>query len=99
VTTDEEANRKRLGDSIITEMTTGTGISVHPAIVAVGHGYHPTTGGDQITFGSYDHKSQHLLTVVMPLELAREACELLAEQIARVDRLNAAQPNGDNNDD
>jgi hypothetical protein len=86
-------DRKPLRDSIIQEMTTGdVGINVVPVLIAVGHGYHPETGEDQITFSSYDHKSRHLLTQVMPLEVAREACENLTEQIARVDRLNAARP-------
>jgi hypothetical protein len=90
-----EAQRKALGESIIREMTEGEGISVVPIIVAVGHGYHDETGADQITFGSYDDNSKHLLTLVMPLEVARDACDKLTKQIAAVDRLNAARTNGD----
>jgi hypothetical protein len=86
-------DRKGLRDLIMEEMTTGDGIAVHPVFVAVGHGFHSETGADQITFGSYDDKSKHLLTQVMPLDMAREACENLAKQIAAVDKLNAARRN------
>ena len=92
-----EDNREGLRDAIIDEMINGNGISVRPVI---SHGYHAETGEDQITFGSYDHRSKHLLTQVMPLEMAREASANLITQIDNVDRLNAAQPNtnGDNDD-
>jgi hypothetical protein len=89
-------DREDLRDFLIESMTNGEGLSVLPVFVMVGHGYEPETGADLITFGSYDLKSEHLLTQVMPLELAREACEQLAKQIAAVDRLNAAANGGSN---
>lgn len=93
---------KTLRDSVITEMDSSNGISIVPDLVAIGRGYHPETGADAISFGGYEgERTQHLLTFVMPLEMAREARDLLSEQIARVDRLNAARPNtnGDTNHD
>jgi hypothetical protein len=83
-------DRKPVRDLIIEEMTNGDGIAVVPAFVAVGHGFHPETGEDQITFGSYDDKSQHILTQVMSMGVAREACENLAIQIDLVDKLNTS---------
>ncbi|MCU1698266.1 MAG: hypothetical protein JWR34_4329 [Mycobacterium sp.] len=84
-------DRKEFGDAAIEEMTNGNGISVAPVLITVGHGYHPETGEDVITFGGHDHTSRHLLTQVMKLPLAREASAELARQIALVDRLNAAK--------
>jgi hypothetical protein len=78
-------------DAIIEEMLNGGGISVNPVFIAIGHGFHPETGEDLITFGSHDYKSGHLLTQVMPLSMARDACANLATQIGLVDRLNAGK--------
>jgi hypothetical protein len=60
---------------------------------------YPETGADQITWSTIDEKWRHVVTTVMDLDTAREACENLATQISRVDQLNAAQPNGDTDHD
>jgi hypothetical protein len=45
-----EDDREGLREKIIRAMNNGGGISVHPALVAVAHGFHPETGADLITF-------------------------------------------------
>ena len=61
-----------------------------PVDDAVGRGYHPETGDDLITLGSHDEASRQMLTIVMPLWMAREVRDNLIIMINTVEQLVAA---------
>ena len=70
------------------------GLAVRPWMMCVGHGYHFETGDDQITISSHDEASRQMLTMVMPLWMARQVRDNLIEQVGKVEKLIAARPEG-----
>lgn len=94
--TQEERDRHR--DEVV-DMIDRAGLSVRPWMMAVGRGYHPETGDDLITISSHDEASRQMLTVVMPLWMAREVRDNLIIMINTVEQLVAAGQRGESSDD